>query len=201
MNSTDSLRKWSGLFASVILLNLLWVVFSLLAVVPWGTDFPLVVFSTIAPFLILAALVGVVLSMAGGGAQLERVGLPCAVFLVTGLLSAWAGHEVFEWGLRRQVGRGDAIVAAVRQYEADRGALPSELAEVVPQYLKELPRSVLPGRSFQEAYEIDPKTREWSFFFPISRTLMDFSFLRFDSRGVTGGPSTRTIGEWVFFKD
>jgi hypothetical protein len=100
---------------------------------PWGVPALTVVVVILAVPAAFAAVIAAMVALAERRWRHAVMAtlLPICVFPGLGAI-----HHL---GLRSIATRGDRIVAAVRQFEHDRGGPPEELTELIPSYLRKLP--------------------------------------------------------------
>jgi hypothetical protein len=116
--------------------------------------FPLVAFSLLAVVLGPALLLFAGTRRAGGHAiAIGTISL--VILLATGDLT----DRAWTHGIERAVQRSRAVTDAIERFERERGGPPKQLADLVPDYLDQVPHT---GMARYPAYEyLHPATRGW----------------------------------------
>jgi len=103
--------------------------------------------------------------------------LACFVFSATNLAACSA---ISNWKQSRSIENAAPLIVAIDRYTAAHGTCPSDLDDLVPAYIAELPRAVTAWKPQPFRYIADDGT-EYSLYFPVH----DFTLAMYDSASRT----------------
>jgi hypothetical protein len=166
-------------------------------------------------FLLLSlacvAAVGVLSLLALTLAETRPVGLAvlagCLVAAATIVLAGPVTHRCRSFAFARLAERSEPLVAAIHAYKVRHGAAPSELRDLVPEFLEEVPGTGMPSYPFYKYERVENLAagqRAWRLWVDCSCGPLDFDNFSYRPAGDPGlyddDPYTRH-GDWIYWDE